>query len=95
MKVWFQLTTSQPRELLVHVEDHAGNVKYARYASFAVGSEGEKYVLKTLDMYSGTLGDSLREHRGQRFSTFDSDNDTHKTVNCAFNSGGCWFFCMS
>uniref|UniRef100_A0A8D8BX30 Ficolin-1 n=2 Tax=Culex pipiens TaxID=7175 RepID=A0A8D8BX30_CULPI len=86
------LTKSQPRELLVHLEDFSGNVKYARYSSFSVGSEVEKYTFKTLDGHSGTLGDSLSHHKGSKFTTKDSDNDSHSSGNCANAHFGGWWY---
>uniref|UniRef100_A0A8D8FV12 Ficolin-1 n=1 Tax=Culex pipiens TaxID=7175 RepID=A0A8D8FV12_CULPI len=86
------LTKSQPRELLVHVEDFSGNVKYAKYSSFAVGNENEKYIFKTLEGHCGTLSDSLVQHKGMKFTTKDSDNDSHSSANCANNYFGGWWY---
>uniref|UniRef100_A0A8D8K1A7 Ficolin-1 n=2 Tax=Culex pipiens TaxID=7175 RepID=A0A8D8K1A7_CULPI len=86
------LTKSKPRELLVHVEDFSGNVKYAKYSSFAVGNENEKYIFKTLEGHSGTLSDSLVQHKGMKFTTKDSDNDSHSSANCANNYFGGWWY---
>lgn len=41
--------------------------------------------------YSGTGGDSLALHNGQKFSTKDQDNDGH-TNNCAQTYKGGWWY---
>ncbi|KAH8258168.1 hypothetical protein KR038_007206, partial [Drosophila bunnanda] len=69
------LTQFQPLELYVHMEQQAGEAKFAKYEEFSIGNESENYHLKFLGSYTGTAGDSLRYHKGQPFSTFDRDND--------------------
>lgn len=88
-----QLTSTRTRELLVHLEDHDGLVKYARYAKFAIGNEGEKFALKTIESYSGTAGDSLMEyHKGMKFSTPDKDNDNDANRFCGSEYYSGWWF---
>uniref|UniRef100_A0A182MJV9 Fibrinogen C-terminal domain-containing protein n=1 Tax=Anopheles culicifacies TaxID=139723 RepID=A0A182MJV9_9DIPT len=77
-----QLTTSVPHELVILLEDFAGNRTFARYAQFQIGSEAQKYMLTKIDGYTGTAGDSLSDLRGRAFSTHDADNDRAKE-NCA------------
>lgn len=88
-----QLTSTRTRELLVHLEDHDGLVKYARYAKFAIGNESDSFELKTIETYSGTAGDSLLDyHKGMKFSTPDKDNDKDATRSCgAVFFSGWWF----
>ena len=47
-----RMTSSEGYKLRVDLEDFAGNIVYAEYASFGVGSEGTKYQL-TAGSYSG------------------------------------------
>ena len=47
-----RMTSSEGYKLRVDLEDFAGNIVYAEYASFGVGSEGTKYQL-TAGNYSG------------------------------------------
>ena len=65
---------------------------FARYTNFHVKNETEGYKL-LLSGYntSSTAGDSLSSHSGQKFSTHDSDQDTHRN-NCAeLYKGGWWY----
>lgn len=38
------------------------------------------------------IGDSLSYHAGQKFSTFDADNDEWKDGACALEHGGAWWY---
>ncbi|XP_035777671.1 ficolin-1-like [Anopheles albimanus] len=84
-----QLTSARPYELIVEIKDFSGNYGYARYNAFEVGSESEKYSLKTLGTYSGTAGDSLVYHKGSPFSTKDRENNSN---NCATMYEGGWWY---
>ncbi|EDS30021.1 conserved hypothetical protein [Culex quinquefasciatus] len=89
-----RLTSADPHELAVEI-DVFGEYKYARYSSFAVGSEAEKYVLNEVGNYSGTAKDALTVQRGRAFSTFDEDNDLDENKNCAIRMAGGWWFAGS
>ncbi|XP_059217749.1 ficolin-1-like, partial [Stomoxys calcitrans] len=87
-----------PQELLILMEginQTAGNAvvfAYAKYSSFAIGNESEKYALKQTGNYSGTAGDSLRYHVGCKFTTKDQDNDSDSDGNCAVLRSGAWWY---
>ncbi|XP_075168559.1 ficolin-2-like [Haematobia irritans] len=85
-----QITTSRPHELLIVMEDWEGDRRLALYDFFTVGSEAQKYPLLSLGTYSGSAGDALSYHLGQKFSTKDQDNDVH-TTNCAVDYTGAWW----
>ena len=76
--------------LRVEVEDWSGNRAYARYGSFRVRDEGDKYRL-SVGSYSGTAGDSLAYHNGMYFTTKDRDNDQYGD-NCAQSYAGAWWY---
>ncbi|XP_013405895.1 fibrinogen C domain-containing protein 1-B-like [Lingula anatina] len=75
---------------------------YAEYKKFKLSDESDRYRLR-IGRYSGTAGDSFHyghyylRHNGQRFSTFDLDNDASSSRNCAqLYHGGWWFAnCMA
>lgn len=86
------LTFSRPHELLVELEDFDGESRKARYTNFAVGDEKESYALVVLGKYSGDAGDSMSYHAGQKFTTFDKDNDFWNEGNCAKAHHGAWWY---
>lgn len=51
------LTTRTKHELRVDLQKFAGEKTYARYATFSLASEADKYKL-TVGGYSGTAGNS-------------------------------------
>ena len=68
-----------------------GTWLYADYSKFIVGNVSDKYRLN-ITGYSGNARDAMSTHNGQRFSTYDKDNDASPRINCAaINSGGFWF----
>uniref|UniRef100_A0A2M4DAW0 Putative ficolin n=1 Tax=Anopheles darlingi TaxID=43151 RepID=A0A2M4DAW0_ANODA len=88
-----QFTKEHDCELLVEMKDFYNNSKYAKYSSFRIGNESQKYGLLTLGEYSGTAGDSLSGHVRIMFSTPDRDNDFDSENHCAeYYQGGWWFY---
>lgn len=87
-----EITNAGRHELLVEMVTFDDRYYYARYSSFEIGNEQEKYILKKLGSYSGTAGDALKVHVGMRFSTFDGDNDRAQTVFCSVKYTGGWWF---
>ncbi|XP_017098119.2 fibrinogen C domain-containing protein 1 isoform X2 [Drosophila bipectinata] len=90
------LTSSALHELRIVLEDFSGNVAYAGYSTFAIGSEKELYPLsllgRFLDELTPSAGDSLSYHAGAKFSTVDSDNDNCLDCSCAQkHKGAGWF----
>ena len=53
-----QLTRSREYELRVDLEDFDGNTAYAKYSTFSIGDEMNKYKLN-LGSYSGDAGDFI------------------------------------
>ncbi|XP_012368532.1 angiopoietin-4-like [Octodon degus] len=90
-EVVHQLSSSKNYSLRVELEDWDGNMFYANFEHFQLGSEEQFYRI-FLDKYSGAA--SFGEHqilKSNNFSTIDADHD-----NCACNcaealSGGWWF----
>ncbi|KRF79345.1 angiopoietin-related protein 7 [Drosophila virilis] len=88
-----KMTNSQRHELYVKLVDQSGEVRYARYDNFVIGSESDKFRLVSTGQYSGNAGDSLKGHVGNSFSTKDQDNDLLPEISCANAlKGGWWYF---
>uniref|UniRef100_A0A3Q2UKX6 Microfibril associated protein 4 n=1 Tax=Fundulus heteroclitus TaxID=8078 RepID=A0A3Q2UKX6_FUNHE len=85
------MTQRKKTELLVDMEDFEGNKAYARYTSFSVGPESDGYKLHLSEFKNGGAEDSLSIVSGQKFSTFDKDQDIWGK-NCARSFiAGFWF----
>nr|XP_034328008.1 microfibril-associated glycoprotein 4 [Crassostrea gigas] len=84
------LTTRTSQELRVDLNKFSGEKAYAKYSTFTVGSESQKYKL-AVGGYSGTAGDSLAYSNGAKFSTKDQDNDTWSN-HCSVEYPGGWWF---
>lgn len=86
------LTQVRLQELWIELMDYTGTTVYAKYESFAVGNAEEKYALSVLGKFSGTAGEALKGFLdGQKFSTYDQDNDEYKD-NCAEIWKGAWWY---
>jgi len=87
----YALTQSNLHELWIQMEDSDGAKRWAKYSSFAIGSENQGYALNILGTYTGDSGDSLHPHAGQKWTTKDRDNDAYGE-NCAVNFVGAWWY---
>ncbi|XP_047040704.1 angiopoietin-related protein 4-like [Helicoverpa zea] len=86
------LTNQKLYELRIEMETQHDQDAYAGYSVFTVGPEHEGYRISTLGTFYGTAGDSLSYHAGQKFSTYDVDNDEWKDGACATEHGGAWWY---
>lgn len=86
-----KLTNTRSYQLIIVMEDFSNDRRYAKYDQFIIGSEAEKYNLKSLGTFSGSAGDSLTYHVGQKFSTKDQDNDAFDE-HCAVTFTGAWWY---
>merc|ERR1712002_6543 len=87
----FHLTLRKKFELLVDMEDFSGNKAFARYSSFSIDPESYGYRLKVSGFTDGGAGDALFGHNGQKFSTFDKDQDS-SDLNCARRFLGAFWY---
>lgn len=87
-----KLTNTRPYGLLVVLEDWVDQRHFAKYDLFVIGSEQEDYKLKQLGNYTGSAGDSMTYHLGQKFSTKDRENDANDKENCAVKYRGAWWY---
>ncbi|NXU48886.1 FCN1 protein, partial [Turnix velox] len=85
------LTSMGPCELRIDLRDFENNHYFAKYASFRVLGEAEKYKLVLGDFLGGNAGDSLTYHKDMPFSTMDQDNDM-SSFNCATEYKGAWWY---
>ncbi|XP_016817531.3 ficolin-2 isoform X1 [Pan troglodytes] len=85
------LTAQGTSELRVDLVDFEDNYQFAKYRSFKVADEAEKYNLVLGAFVEGSAGDSLTFHNNQSFSTKDQDNDLN-TGNCAVMFQGAWWY---
>ncbi|XP_065504925.1 ficolin-1-like [Caloenas nicobarica] len=85
------LTSLGPCELRIDLRDFENNYYFAKYASFRVLGESEKYKLILGDFLGGNAGDSLSYHKDMPFSTTDQDNDM-SSFNCATEYKGAWWY---
>ncbi|XP_067432433.1 microfibril-associated glycoprotein 4-like [Thunnus thynnus] len=87
----FHLTLRKKYELLVDMEDFSGNNASARYSSFSIESESDGYKLHVSGFTDGGAGDGLETHNGQKFSTFDKNQDSDN-ANCARQFLGAFWY---
>ncbi|XP_016066568.1 PREDICTED: ficolin-2 [Miniopterus natalensis] len=85
------LTAQGTYEFRIDLVDFEGNRQFAKYESFALGSEAEKYKLVLGAFVEGTAGDSLTSHNNNAFSTKDQDNDQN-SGSCAEVYQGAWWY---
>ncbi|KAF6124342.1 hypothetical protein HJG60_005041 [Phyllostomus discolor] len=85
------LTAQGTSELRIDLEDFQGGYQFAKYQSFKLGSEEEKYKLLLGAFIEGSAGDSLTQHNNTAFTTKDQDNDEN-TSNCAQQYQGAWWY---
>lgn len=94
------LTSQGQWELRIDLTHSNGTKIYLHYKKFAIGSSSDKYPLQ-ISQYSGIYPvDPFSTHalNGMKFTTKDSDNDLHHSINCAVseklknvkNSNGWW-----
>jgi hypothetical protein len=83
--------TQNGARLRVNLIDASDQEGHAEYGIFSVAGEAEKYKVQ-FGGYQGTAGDALAFHNGQRFTTFDADNDLWSGGNCAVTYKGGWWY---
>ncbi|XP_051022986.1 ficolin-2-like [Acomys russatus] len=86
------LTAQGTSELRVDLADFDGKQHFAKYSSFKIQGEEEKYKLILGNFIGGGAGDSLTPHKNQFFSTKDQDNDLDSSSSCALRYHGAWWY---
>ncbi|KAJ6653320.1 hypothetical protein lerEdw1_009349 [Lerista edwardsae] len=85
------LTSLGENELHVDFTDFDNSHTFAKYQSFRILDESDKYRLVLGSFLEGSAGDSLSSHNGTNFTTKDQDNDMH-AGNCAQEYKGAWWY---
>ncbi|XP_059893246.1 microfibril-associated glycoprotein 4-like isoform X5 [Gadus macrocephalus] len=85
------LSGKKSYKLRVDMEDFDGAKVSAEYSSFNVASEKDGYRLTLSGFKDGGAGNSLDHHNGQKFSTFDKDQDSDAR-NCPKTYLGGWWY---
>uniref|UniRef100_A0A3B1JEM2 Microfibril-associated glycoprotein 4-like n=1 Tax=Astyanax mexicanus TaxID=7994 RepID=A0A3B1JEM2_ASTMX len=88
----FHLTLRKKYELRVDMQDWDGGWASAQYSSFSVDPESYGYTLHVNGFIDGGAGDSLEYHNGQKFTTFDRDQDAASRYNCAARHRSAFWF---
>ncbi|VDI51358.1 Hypothetical predicted protein [Mytilus galloprovincialis] len=82
------ISRSSAHEMVVVLEDFAGEARTANYSYVSIGDERHFYRLYVTE-YTGTAGDTLSFANGMPYSTFDRDNQGH---NCPSKHNGAWWY---
>ncbi|KAM4696071.1 ficolin-1-like [Rhinophrynus dorsalis] len=85
-----KLTASGKWELRIDLQDFQHTKIFAKYASFQVLGEAEKYKLILGAFTAGNGGNSMSTHENMPFSTKDQDNSPGKT--CVNQYKGGWWY---
>ena len=88
-----QLTANNRYKLRFDLQQYGtGNWYNAEYSTFIVLSEADNYTLQVAGFSGNANYDALGlRQNGQKFSTFDRDNDLWSYGNCAAVFGGFWW----
>ncbi|XP_072381013.1 microfibril-associated glycoprotein 4-like [Diabrotica undecimpunctata] len=87
----YTLTMDKPNELLIELTDRNNTKRYAHYTSFAIGPEIGGYNLTTIGGFSGEVSDAMKNHKFEKFSTRDFDQD-QSNKSCAETFLGAWWY---
>nr|DBA14281.1 TPA: hypothetical protein GDO54_005275 [Pyxicephalus adspersus] len=85
------LTSTGTWELRVDLQGFDNTKHFAKYSSFKILGESEKFKLVIGGFTSGNAGDSLTYHNGMTFSTVDQDNDADPR-DCVQLYKGAWWY---
>ncbi|XP_053551918.1 ficolin-1-like [Bombina bombina] len=85
------ITSSGTWELRIDLQAFDGTQHLAKYASFKILGEDEKYKLLLGDFTGGNAGDSFEHHKNTVFSTKDQDNDNNGGDCADLFKGGWWY----
>ncbi|KAM5146090.1 ficolin-1-A-like [Mantella aurantiaca] len=86
-----RLTSTGTFQLRVDLADFENRQFYALYSNFHIDGETNNYTLSAISYSGGTLSDSFSNHKNNKFSTKDRDND-QAGHSCANSYRGGWWY---
>uniref|UniRef100_A0A8C5R6W8 Fibrinogen C-terminal domain-containing protein n=1 Tax=Leptobrachium leishanense TaxID=445787 RepID=A0A8C5R6W8_9ANUR len=84
-----KLTSTGTWELRIDLQDFESTKHFAKYTSFKVLDESEKYKLLVGALIDGNAGDGMEHHNNMPFSTKDNDSSPGK---CVPTYKGAWWY---
>ena len=90
LELLHRLTSAYKFKLRVDLADWSGETAHASYSTFTIANAADGYRL-SVGGYSGTAGDAMSGHSGQKFSAWDVDQDVYGG-NCATEFRGAWWY---
>lgn len=84
--------TATNKELYIELIANDGVKWFAKYSSFKINPESDKFRLLVSGYTGQTIGNSFTWHNNYVFSTFDSDNDSNAGTNCAATFSWAWWY---
>ena len=90
LELLHRLTSAYKFKLRVDLADWSGQTAYASYSTFSIANASDGYRL-SVGGYSGTAGDSMSGHSGQKFSARNVDQDVYDGK-CAILYRGAWWY---
>ncbi|KAG8554567.1 hypothetical protein GDO81_003832 [Engystomops pustulosus] len=86
-----QITSTGTWELRIDLQEFEGKKVFAKYSSFKILDESQKYQLLLGAFKEGTAGDSMGDLVNMKFSTKDQDNDIYESHCSQIFKGGWWY----
>ena len=89
-----RMTSNATCQLYLRISMEKNVVQYGLYSTFSVGenSTGYKISIQAQGSSGNLTYDALPNRNGQRFSTYDNDEDGDQGNNCASVFQGGWWF---
>ena len=86
------MTNIEPMTVRIELSNSEFDKYVIEYDLFVLGPQIEKFKLTLGKMTFATIRESFSHHNSMKFSTYDDDNDTSATGNCASERKGGWWF---
>ncbi|KRF98477.1 uncharacterized protein Dwil_GK27492 [Drosophila willistoni] len=87
-----RITQTDIYELAIEIGFHDDTFTNVRYNHFKIGDETKQYKLESLGEFRGMIDNEMERGIGQKFTTYDRDNDLDSYVNCAAKYYGAWWY---